>query len=134
MTKCLCKKKDTTEQCEKCGKSCDVGYQCIDYAEDCRGKKFGEVNFCCESAGCFDYGTPSKTEHKGHEFVRLSPESGDWEAWYMDGKLIAEGHSVRVQDILDEISSVFPNTYKLIEISDEKADEGFSESLEEVLK
>lgn len=52
----------------------------------------------------------------------------------MDGKLIAEGHSVRVEDILDEISSVFPNTYKLIEISDEKADEGFSESLEEVLR
>lgn len=52
----------------------------------------------------------------------------------MDGKLIAEGHSVRIQDILDGISGVFPSTYKIIEISDEKAEEGFSENLEEVLK
>jgi hypothetical protein len=75
------------------------------------------------------YGAPMT-----HKFVRLSPESGDWEAWYMDGKLIAEGHSVRIQDILDGISGVFPSTYKIIEISDEKAEEGFSENLEEVLK
>ena len=69
-----------------------------------------------------------------HEFVRLSPESGDWETWYMDGKLIAEGQGTRHNSVLDGISGVFPSTYKIIEISDEKADEGFSENLEEVLR
>ena len=68
-----------------------------------------------------------------HKFVKLYPECGDWEAWYMDGKLIAEGHTVRVEDILDAISNVFPNTYKSIGISDERAEEGFELELKNML-
>lgn len=69
-----------------------------------------------------------------HKFIKLYPECEDWEAWYMDGKLIAEGHSVRVEDILDAISNVFPNIIKeSIEISDEKAEIGFTESLKDML-
>jgi len=68
-----------------------------------------------------------------HEFVKLYPECGDWEAWYMDGKLITEGHKVMVDEILDIISNVFPNTYESIEISDEKAEEGFTEDLKDML-
>lgn len=68
-----------------------------------------------------------------HELTRLSPECGDWEAWYLNGKLIAEGHSVRVADILDALADVFPNTYKFIEISDEKAEMGFTKELKDML-
>lgn len=57
-------------------------------------------------------------------FLIVRPECGDWEALYMDGKLIAEGHSLRANDVLDAISSVFQNEVKYIEISDEEAECG----------
>jgi len=68
-----------------------------------------------------------------HEFVRLSPESGDWEAWYLNDKLIAEGHRVETEDILDAIADILPNTYESIEISDEKAEKGFTKELKDML-
>jgi len=67
------------------------------------------------------------------DFVRVSPDSGDWEAWYMDGILIAEGHSVRVHDILDAIADIFPNHVSCEYISDEVAEEGFDKELSELL-
>ena len=74
------------------------------------------------------------TDKINHEFVKLYPECGDWEAWYMDGKLIAEGHTVRVEDILDAISNVFPNIVnESIEISDERAEIGFTDDLKDML-
>ena len=66
------------------------------------------------------------------EFVTLSPESGDWETLYMNGKLIAEGHSLRVSDILDAIADVFPNKHKYMLVSEEKAEEGFTENLKDM--
>jgi len=65
-----------------------------------------------------------------NQFTKLM--SSDWEAWYMNGKLIAEGHIVRVESILDALTDIFPNTYDSIEISDEIAEEGFSENLEDM--
>jgi hypothetical protein len=67
------------------------------------------------------------------EFVNVHPKCGDWEGWYMNGKLIAEGHTVRVIDFLDAINDVFPNTYKLIEIDDEKAEIGYTENLDDMI-
>lgn len=69
-----------------------------------------------------------------NEFTRVCPECGDWEAWYINGKLIAEGHRVRAEDLLDAIADVFPNTVKYIEISDRKAEMGFKENLEDMIK
>ena len=66
------------------------------------------------------------------DFVLMSPTSGDWEAWYMEGKLIAEGHEVSAQDFLDAIADEFPNKVTHMEISDEKAEEGFSEDLSDM--
>lgn len=66
------------------------------------------------------------------DFVLVSPESGDWEAWYMDGKLIAEGHEVRASDLLDAISNVFKNSYKFAEIDDDTAEMGFPEELKDL--
>lgn len=76
---------------------------------------------------------PISIPKKVNKFIRLSPECGDWEAWYLNGKLIAEGHRVRVEDILDALNDIFPNTYNLIEISDEKAEIGFTEDLKSML-
>jgi hypothetical protein len=70
---------------------------------------------------------------KPFEFVKVHPKCGDWEGWYMNGKLIAEGHAVRVIDFLDAINDVFPNTYKRIEISDEKAEMGYTENLDDMI-
>ena len=63
------------------------------------------------------------------EFTLVCPECGDWEALYMDGKLITEGHSLRAYDVLDAIANVFPNRYVYKEISGELAEEGFSDNL-----
>ena len=67
------------------------------------------------------------------DFVLVCPESGDWEALYMDGKLIAEGHSIRVMDVLDAISDVLPNKFTYESISDELAEAGFSSNLEDMI-
>lgn len=67
------------------------------------------------------------------EFVNVSPECGDWEGWYMNGKLIAEGHSVSVDRFLEAIRDAFPNTCKLVEISDEKAEMGYTENLDDMI-
>lgn len=65
-------------------------------------------------------------------FTLVCPESGDWEALYMDGKLVADGHSLRVRDVLDAISSVLPNKFIYKEISDERAEKGFSSDLNDM--
>lgn len=66
-----------------------------------------------------------------NEFVMVSCESGDWEGLYLNGKLVAEGHSVRLEDVLDAIADVFPNKYSYEEISDDFAEEhGWSDNLE----
>ena len=59
------------------------------------------------------------------DFVRVSPDGGDWEAWYMDGKLIAEGHTVRAEDVLNAIADEFPNRVTFEYIPDEVAEYGF---------
>ena len=57
-------------------------------------------------------------------FIIVSSKSGDWEALYANGKLVAEGHSLSVRDVLDCINAMLPNTVKIIEIDDEVAEVG----------
>ena len=64
-----------------------------------------------------------------NKIVLLSPRSDDWEALYVNGKLVAERHSLSVRDVFDAIANIFPNEFKYKEISDEKAEEGFSKNL-----
>ncbi len=71
--------------------------------------------------------------HSVKDFVRVSPYGGDWEAWYLDGKLIAEGHSVRVSDILSAIADIFPNRVSYMEISDDAAEYGFEKDLSDLI-
>ena len=69
-----------------------------------------------------------------NSFTRVSPVSGDWEAWYFNGRLIAEGHDVLIDEILAGISDILPNTVGHMYITDEQAEEGFPENLAEILE
>lgn len=63
--------------------------------------------------------------------IAISKE-GDWEALYMDGKLIAEGHSLGAHHVLDALADVLPNKVEYMEITDEKAEEGMPERLNDL--
>lgn len=66
------------------------------------------------------------------KFTLINCESGDWEALYINDKLAAEGHNIRVRDVIDSISDILPNEYNEIEISDEIAEAGMPEKLSEL--
>ena len=66
------------------------------------------------------------------KFTIVHPESGDWEALYLNGKLATEGHSLSVQDVLDCIDNILPNEYKYITISDETAELGMPQYINEL--
>ena len=66
------------------------------------------------------------------KFTIVHPESGDWEALYINGKLAAEGHSLSVQDVLDCIDNILPNEYKYMTISDETAELGMPQYINEL--
>ena len=66
------------------------------------------------------------------KFTIVCPESGDWEALYINGKLAAEGHRLSVQDVLDCIDNILPNEYKYITISDETAELGMPQYINEL--
>jgi hypothetical protein len=68
-----------------------------------------------------------------YKFIFVSPVDGDWTALYVNDKLIAEGHSIRAEDILDAIENILPNYYTHVEISNERAEEGFPELLSELV-
>ena len=54
----------------------------------------------------------------------VHPESGDWEALYVDGKLAAESHSISAEQALKCIENPFDYKLECIEISDEVAEMG----------
>ena len=62
----------------------------------------------------------------------VSCESCDWEALYINDKLTAEGHSIKVRDFIDCINDILPNEYSKIEVSDEIAEIGMPEKLSEL--
>lgn len=66
------------------------------------------------------------------KFAIVYPESGDWEALYINGNLAAEGDSLSVQDVLDCIDSILPNEYKYMTISDEAAELGMPQYINEL--
>lgn len=66
------------------------------------------------------------------KFTIVYPESGDWEALYINGKLAAEGHRLSVRDVLDCIDNILPNEYKYMTISDETAELGMPQYINEL--
>lgn len=56
----------------------------------------------------------------------IKPESGDWVAMYVNGKKVAEGHSLDEYEVVEALGL----TYTSDEISDEAAENGgFPEEL-----
>ncbi len=66
------------------------------------------------------------------KFTLVSSESGDWEALYINGKRVFEGHNIYIIDVLDCINDIFPNEYDEIEVSDEIAEVGMPNDLSEL--
>lgn len=66
------------------------------------------------------------------KFTLVRCESGDWEALYINDKLAAEGHNIRVRDVIDSINGILPNEYNEIEISDEIAETGMTNNLNDL--
>ena len=68
------------------------------------------------------------------KFTLVRCESGDWEALYINDKLASEGHNIRVRDVIDSINGILPNEYNEIEISDEIAETGMTNNLNDLWK
>ena len=66
------------------------------------------------------------------KFTLVRCESGDWEALYINDKLAAEGHNIRVRYVIDSINGILPNEYNEIEISDEIAETGMTNNLNDL--
>lgn len=66
------------------------------------------------------------------KFTLVRPESGDWEALYIDDKLVKEGHSLSAFQILKCIKKIFGCEFENIRVSDETAEMGMPELLSEL--
>lgn len=64
--------------------------------------------------------------------VKVFPESGDWEALYINGILAAEGHSIPTHKIIESLTQFIPISYYGQEISDEMAEMGMPQYLEDL--
>ena len=58
------------------------------------------------------------------KFTLVRPECADWEALYIDGRLVREGHSLDAWQILVAIEENLVCEIEKIEISDETAEAG----------
>lgn len=58
------------------------------------------------------------------KFTLVRPKCADWEALYIDGKLVVEGHSLDAGCILECIEKHLVCEFERIEISDEAAEIG----------
>ena len=73
-----------------------------------------------------------KEEYESHQrwldmmdtMTLVRPESGDWEALYINGELAAEGHSLSADRVLKCIAKPLDCKVEHIEISDEAAEMG----------
>ena len=66
------------------------------------------------------------------KFTLVRPECADWEALYIDGKLVDEGHSLDAGRVLECIEKHLICEFEQIEISDEVAEMGMPTLLSEL--
>lgn len=62
----------------------------------------------------------------------VHPESGDWEALYINGELVTEGHSISADRVLKCIAKPLDYKVEFVEISDEVAEMGMPTLLSEL--
>lgn len=65
-------------------------------------------------------------------FTFVTTECGDWQALYVNGKLVTEGHSISVRDVLDAIADILPNKVEKYEVSDLIAEKGMPTNLSDL--
>lgn len=66
------------------------------------------------------------------KFTLVRSESGDWEAFYINGKLVKEGHSLSAWQILECIEAALVCEIESVEIDDEVAEMGMPTLLSEL--
>lgn len=92
---------------------------------------------------CFDGNCNSRLEYsrceyrdlkegKGVDLAIVSPECGDWEALYINGKLIDENHRLRIEKVLNYLGQFLPISLVRINVSDEIAEMGMPQNLSEL--
>ena len=57
--------------------------------------------------------------NKDDKFVHVDNEDGDWEGYYLNGKLLGQGHSVRANELLEALGFDVEN----IELTTEEIEE-----------
>lgn len=57
-------------------------------------------------------------------FTFVNSEDGDWQALYINGKLAAEGHTIKAKDVLDCIADILPNKVVSLEVPQDIAEMG----------
>lgn len=62
----------------------------------------------------------------------VTTECGDWQAFYVNDKLFAEGHSLSVWDVFACIADILPSEVRSMEIPDEVAEYGMPMLLEDL--
>lgn len=50
------------------------------------------------------------------DLQQIEDMEGDWEGWYLDDKLIAQGHRVLANDLLEKLQNTKFNLLPLIEV------------------
>ena len=93
---------------------------------------------------CFDGNCKSKLEYErcehrdlkageSVEVVIAAAVCGDWEALYINGKLIDENHRLRVEQVLSRLGQFLPITLVHTDIPDEVAEMGIPQNLSELM-
>lgn len=91
---------------------------------------------------CFDGNCNSKLEYsrcehrglkegKGIDLAIVSPECGDWEALYANGRLIDENQRLRVEQVLSHLGQFLPISLVHIYVPDEVVEMGMPQDLSE---
>lgn len=65
-------------------------------------------------------------------FTLVRPESGDWEALYVDGQLAIECHSLSAFQVLKCVKKIFGCQFESVRVSDESAEAGMPELLSDL--
>lgn len=92
---------------------------------------------------CFDGNCNSKSEYARCEYQALkaekevgltivSSECGDWEALYIDGKLVDENHRLLINQVLSHLGQFLPITLVCLDVPDDIAEMGMPCDLSEL--
>jgi hypothetical protein len=62
----------------------------------------------------------------------VSNDEGDWEAMYVEGELVAQGHSLQVRDVIYALIREYPKEIEVPQADMEKWGRRFPEALSDI--